>query len=174
MNTSCNWVSLGQFSSCDVHKAYATHRNVLFITVTSSHVLDGAASATDGTRGTQSRSAEHRIPRPNCTTSESEQHHAAYCVLIKQQTAFVVLHNTYSLHRFAVYRVGQKSKLLILRENVNKTEKTGRMWTNTNFYRENGALSYILREVFYVTIVLCLNILCPLGKHELAYVNMTS
>jgi len=42
---------------------------------------------------------------------------------------------------------------------VNKTEKTGGMWTNTNVYRENWALSDISREIFYVTIVLCLNIL---------------
>jgi len=34
-----------------------------------------------------------------------------------------------------VYRVGQKSKLLIL--SVNKTEKIGAMWTNINSYREN-------------------------------------
>jgi len=37
----------------------------------------------------------------------------------------------------------EKSKLLILSEYVNKTEKTGRMWTNKNSYRENGALSDI-------------------------------
>jgi len=39
------------------------------------------------------------------------------------------------------YRVGQKSKLLILCKYVNKTEKIGGMWTNTNIYRENGAVS---------------------------------
>ena len=37
------------------------------------------------------------------------------------------------------YRVDQKSKLLILSEYVNKTEKIGGMWTNTNSYRENEA-----------------------------------
>ena len=42
-----------------------------------------------------------------------------------------------------MYTVGQKSKLLILSEHVNKTGKTGGMWTNTNIYRENGALSDI-------------------------------
>jgi len=41
------------------------------------------------------------------------------------------------------YRVGQKSKLLILSEYVNKTEKIGGMGTNTNVHRENGALSDI-------------------------------
>ena len=42
-----------------------------------------------------------------------------------------------------IYRVGHKSKRLILNECVNKTEKIGGMWTNTNIYRENGALSDI-------------------------------
>jgi len=37
-----------------------------------------------------------------------------------------------------MYRVGQKSKLLILDEYVNKTEKIGWIWTNKNSYRENG------------------------------------
>jgi len=36
-----------------------------------------------------------------------------------------------------MYRVGQKSKMLILSEYVNKTEKIGGMWTNKNSYREN-------------------------------------
>jgi len=39
--------------------------------------------------------------------------------------------------------VGQKSKLLILSEYVNKTEKTGKMGTNMNSYRGNKALSDI-------------------------------
>jgi len=43
----------------------------------------------------------------------------------------------------STYKVGQKSKLLILSECVNKTEKVGGMWTNTNRYRENEALSDI-------------------------------
>ena len=38
------------------------------------------------------------------------------------------------------YRVGQKSKLLILSEYANKTEKIGGMWKNKNSYRENEAL----------------------------------
>jgi len=42
-----------------------------------------------------------------------------------------------------VYRVGQKSKLLILSKYVNETEKTGGRWTNTNSGRENEALSDI-------------------------------
>jgi len=45
--------------------------------------------------------------------------------------------------QFTLNRVGQKSKLLILSEYVNKIEKTRGMWTNTNSYRENGALSDI-------------------------------
>jgi len=59
----------------------------------------------------------------------------------------------------AIYRVGQKSKLLILSECVNKTKKIGGMWTNKNSYRENEVLSDIFTEIFYVTIVLCFNIL---------------
>jgi len=65
--------------------------------------------------------------------------------------------------------------------NVNKTEDMGGMWTNMNSYRENEALSDIFTwNIFCVTIVLRLNILwlkavnkLLLGKHELAYVNMT-
>jgi len=41
------------------------------------------------------------------------------------------------------YTVGQKSTLLLLSEYVNKTEKIGGMWTNTNGYRENEAVSDI-------------------------------
>jgi len=57
--------------------------------------------------------------------------------------------------RGEAYRVGQKSKLLILSEYVNKTEKLGGTWTNTNIYRENGALSdiftsNILSQLLYV------------------------
>ena len=39
--------------------------------------------------------------------------------------------------------VGQKIKLLILSEYVNKTEKIGGMWTKKNTYRENEVLSDI-------------------------------
>jgi len=52
------------------------------------------------------------------------------------------------------------------------------MQTNMNSRRENEALSDISHELFYVTIVLCLNILLKqsikvlLGKHELAYVGL--
>jgi len=54
----------------------------------------------------------------------------------------------------------KKRKLLILSEYVNKTEKTGGMWTNTNSYRENEILSVIFTwNIFYVTLVLRLNIL---------------
>jgi len=39
--------------------------------------------------------------------------------------------------------MNQKSKLVILSECVNKTEKVGKMSTNTNSYGENKALSDI-------------------------------
>jgi len=42
-----------------------------------------------------------------------------------------------------LYRVGRKRKLLILSEYVNKTEKIGGTWTNTNSCRENEVLSDI-------------------------------
>jgi len=42
-----------------------------------------------------------------------------------------------------IYRVGQKSKLLISSEYVNKTEKIGWTETNTKSYRENEASSDI-------------------------------
>ena len=59
-----------------------------------------------------------------------------------------------------MYRVGQKSKLLILSEYVNKTEKLGGMWTKKNSYRENEVLSDVFTwNFFYVTIVLYLSIL---------------
>jgi len=44
---------------------------------------------------------------------------------------------------FELYRVGQKSKLLIFSEYVSETEKIGGMRTNTNSHRENEALSDI-------------------------------
>jgi len=51
--------------------------------------------------------------------------------------------------------VGQKSKLLILSEYVNKTEKIeGKIRTS----REKMEHSDILGKIFYVTIVLCSNI----------------
>jgi len=71
--------------------------------------------------------------------------------------------------------VGQKCKLLILREYVNKTEKVGGTWTNTNSYRENEALSdifmwNILRHncfMFKYSMTESSQKLL-LGKHELA------
>ena len=59
------------------------------------------------------------------------------------------------------------------------------MWTKyEQLKRKNEALSLIFsREIFYVTVVLCLNILwlkavneitASLGEDELAYVNITS
>jgi len=51
----------------------------------------------------------------------------------------------------SVYRVGQKSKLLILSQYVDKTEKIGGMWTRKNSYRENEVLSDIFTsQLFYV------------------------
>ena len=41
--------------------------------------------------------------------------------------------------------MGQKSKLLIFSEYVNKTEKIVGMWTDTNSHRENEALSDIFK-----------------------------
>ena len=58
-----------------------------------------------------------------------------------------------------MYRVGQKSKLVIFSEYVNKTEKIGGMWKNKNGYREMKHCLIFSREIFYVAIVLCLNIL---------------
>jgi len=46
-------------------------------------------------------------------------------------------------HSVYTYMVGQKIKLLILSEYVNKTEKIGGMWTKKNTYRENEVLSDI-------------------------------
>jgi len=77
---------------------------------------------------------------------------------------------------------GSKNNLLILSEYVNKTEKIGGMWTNTNSYKENEVLSdtRLSREIFYVTIVICLlvndwkqSMKLLLCKHELPHINMT-
>jgi len=66
-----------------------------------------------------------------------------------------------------IYRVGQKSKLLILSEYVNKTEKIGGMWTNKNSYREMKYCLIFSRKIFYVTIVLCLNIVWLYAVNEI-------
>jgi len=59
------------------------------------------------------------------------------------------LSNQTRTHRIPIYRVGQKSKLSILSVyNVNKTQKTGGTWTNSNSNRESEALSDISREIF--------------------------
>jgi len=77
---------------------------------------------------------------------------------------------------------GSKNNLLILSEYVNKTEKIGGMWTNKNSYKENEVLSdtRLSREIFYVTIVICLlvndwkqSMKLLLCKHELPHINMT-
>jgi len=54
---------------------------------------------------------------------------------------YFVLH--YGANITNVYRVGQKSTLLILSEYVNKTEKMGGILTTKNSYRENEVLSDI-------------------------------
>ena len=64
-----------------------------------------------------------------------------------------------NLFNMYTYRLVQKSKLLILSEYFNKTEKIGETWTNTNSYRENEALSDIFTWNILLTIVVCLNIL---------------
>jgi len=52
--------------------------------------------------------------------------------------------------------MGQESKLLILSEYMNKNEKIGGMWTYTNSYRENEALSDIfmfsILEIVFIKI----------------------
>ena len=78
--------------------------------------------------------------------------------------------------RVVMYRVGRKSKLLILSERVNKTEKTDE---HEQIRTATEKMNYCLifsREIFYVTDALCLNILwlkavneiTAVGKHELA------
>jgi len=54
---------------------------------------------------------------------------------------------------------GSKSKLFILSEHVNKTEEIGGMCTNTNIYRKGEHYLIFSCETFYVTTVLCLNII---------------
>jgi len=67
-----------------------------------------------------------------------------------------------------MYKVGLKSMLLILSEYVNKTQKIGGMWTNTNSYKENEALSdHFSREIVYIKIVLCLSILWLKAVNEI-------
>jgi len=58
-----------------------------------------------------------------------------------------------------LYMVGQKSKLLILSEYVNKTDKTEGMWTEKNSCRENEVLSDIFTWTVLRHNFLCLNIL---------------
>jgi len=54
-----------------------------------------------------------------------------------------------------IYRVGQESKLLMLSEYVNKTEKMGETWTNKSSYGESEVLSdiftrNILRQNWFI------------------------
>jgi len=75
------------------------------------------------------------------------------------------------------YRVGQKSKLLIFSEYVNKTEKIGGTWTNTNNYKENEALSDIFTWnilhhnrcfmfKYSMTVLITQRSIRPLRKHD--------
>ena len=57
-----------------------------------------------------------------------------------------------------------KSKLLILDDYVNKTEKIGGTWTNTNSYRENEALS----DIFTWNILLHNCYFAPVGERTIA------
>jgi len=69
----------------------------------------------------------HNARRPQarwCHVEDLSQHHSEYVPVY-------------------LYRVGRKRKLLILSEYVNKTEKIGGMWTNTNRCREN-----VLSDIF--------------------------
>jgi len=110
------------------------------------------------------------------------------CIVLKSAVlAFSAFHSFATallyLYDSNLYRVGQKSKLLILSEYVNKTEKVGGKWTNKNSYRENEALAdiftwNILSRLFWKQSMKLL-----LGKQELAkllnilgtsFVNMTS
>jgi len=74
------------------------------------------------------------------------------------------------------YGTGQTSKLLILSECVDKTDKIGGTRRNTNSYRENEALSDISREIFlrHNCLMLLQSMKLLLGKHKLACVNMSS
>jgi len=66
------------------------------------------------------------------------------CKFIKNQNSVVIKEIcSIGCHLFCVYRVAQKSKLLILSKYVNKTEKIGGMRTNTKSYRENEVLADI-------------------------------
>jgi len=60
----------------------------------------------------------------------------------------------------------KKSKLLILSEYVNKTEKIGGVW-KIRTSREKMEHSDILGEIFYVTTVLCSNIVWLKAANEI-------
>ena len=81
--------------------------------------------------------------------------------------------------QFTLNRVGQKSKLLILSEYINKIEKHEECEQIQTATEKMEHCLIFSRKIFYVTIFLCLNILdwkqsmkLLLGKHELAYVDM--
>jgi len=75
--------------------------------------------------------------------------------------------------------MGQKSKLLILSEYVNETEKILYVNKDERLQKKWSVAWYFSHKVFYVTIVQIFyewkqSVKLLLGKYELAYVNMTS
>ena len=58
-----------------------------------------------------------------------------------------------------IYRVGEKSKLLILSEYVNKTDKMGECEQIRTAAENMKHCLIFSREIFYISIVLSLNIL---------------
>jgi len=70
--------------------------------------------------------------------------------------------------RGEAYRMGQKSKLLILSEYVNKTEKLG--GSNLNKYehlQRKWSIVWYFHVKYFVTIALCLNILWLKAVNEI-------
>jgi len=76
------------------------------------------------------------------TTTEIIQHYSCYIPSTLLQFTLLA-DSSVNLSAWKHYRVGQKSKLLILRKYVNKTEKIGGLWTNKNSHRESEVLSDI-------------------------------
>jgi len=81
---------------------------------------------------------------------------------------WVVSLSTLKRNSCKAYWVGQKSKLLIVSTYISKAEKVGGTWTIANSCRENEACLIFSREIFYVSIVLCLNILRLKTVNEIA------
>ena len=71
------------------------------------------------------------------------------------QPSLIKLHNSMTF----IYRVGEKSKLLILSEYVNKTDKMGECEQIRTAAENMKHCLIFSREIFYISIVLSLNIL---------------